>query len=116
MTKKIVFVAVLALSLTAMACGSGSPEDSGQGLHVDSDGVAINGADAVAYFALDGASGAVIGSSEFEFDWMGAIWRFSTQANLETFAADPARYTPRYGGYCSFAMANDDLAGSDPNA
>lgn len=56
---------------------------------------AIRGYDAVAYH-LDGKP--VRGSSEFTHEWNGATWRFASAAHRDLFAADPARYAPRYGG------------------
>jgi hypothetical protein len=116
MTKKIMITAVLVLLSTVLACGSGDPEDSGQGIYVDADGVAVNGADVVAYFTRDEASDALAGSTDYEYEWKGAVWRFATQVNLSAFMAEPDRYVPRYGGYCAYAMAQDDLVGTDPNA
>ena len=31
-----------------------------------------------------------------------AIYRFSSQANRDAFAANPAKYAPAYGGYCAY--------------
>ena len=76
-------------------------------------GVAIEGTDPVAYFT-EGRP--VEGSNEFEYDWMDATWRFSSQANLEGFKADPDKYAPQYGGYCAWAVAQGYTASIDPEA
>ena len=76
-------------------------------------GVAIEGADPVAYF-LEGR--AVAGSSDFTHDWDGAEWHFASAANRDAFAADPDRYAPRYGGYCAWAVSKGSTAGIDPEA
>ena len=65
--------------------------------------LAIDGYDAVAYFT-EGKP--VKGSSEHEFGWRDATWRFSSPANKDRFVADPERYAPQYGGYCAYAVAN----------
>lgn len=75
--------------------------------------VAIRGADPVAYFL---ESRPVEGSAEYAFDWQGATWRFSSEANLDAFRADPERYAPQYGGYCAWAVANGYTASIDPEA
>ena len=75
--------------------------------------VAIRGTDPVAYFSEERP---VEGSRDFAFDWGGATWQFSSQANLETFQADPERYAPQYGGYCAWAVANGYTASTDPEA
>lgn len=76
-------------------------------------GVAIDGYDPVAYFT-DGKP--VKGSKDHEFDWQGATWRFASAEHRDLFAADPEKYAPQYGGYCAYAVANDSLAGIDPEA
>ena len=116
MIKRVVYLIVALSFLTAIACGSGDPEDSGQGIHVDDKTVAINGADVVAYHTIDASSDAVLGSKEYQHDWKGATWQFASEENRDAFAADPERYAPQYGGYCAYAMAQDKLVGTDPNA
>ncbi len=76
-------------------------------------GVAIAGYDPVAYFT-DGR--AVPGSAEFMLKWRGAIWMFSSPSHMEAFEMDPLAYAPQYGGYCSVAIADGQVAGSDPQA
>lgn len=62
------------------------------------DGVAIKGYDPVAYFELDRA---MKGSAEFRFEWLGQEWQFVSARHRDLFAADPIKYVPQYGGYCS---------------
>lgn len=76
-------------------------------------GVAIRGTDPVAYF-VEGRP--VTGRAELTLDWAGATWRFATAANRDTFAADPARYAPAYGGFCAWAVAEGYTAPIDPAA
>ena len=76
-------------------------------------GQAIRGYDAVAYFT-EGKP--VEGKSAFQADWMGASWRFSSQANLELFKAAPESYAPQYGGYCAYAVSKGYTASIDPKA
>jgi hypothetical protein len=76
-------------------------------------GAAIRGTDVVAYFT-DGK--AVAGSPQFTHRWNGAEWRFATAANRDTFAADPEKYTPQYGGFCAWAVSQNYTAPIDPEA
>ncbi len=76
-------------------------------------GAAIEGVDPVAYFA-EGRP--VKGDRAFEHAWMGATWRFASQANRDAFAADPARFAPQYGGYCAWAVSQGYTATIDPEA
>ncbi len=75
--------------------------------------VAIKGYDPVAYFQ-DGKP--VKGSSDHEFEWQGAIWRFATAAHRDAFATEPERYAPQYGGYCAYAISQGRTANIDPEA
>lgn len=79
----------------------------------DAKGVAIRGADPVAYFT-DGAYEA--GSPDHTAQWMGATWRFTSEEHRARFVADPERYAPQYGGYCAYAVANGQTASTDPEA
>ena len=73
--------------------------------------VAVGGADAVAFFNQNAK---VDGSEEFSTEYNGAVWRFSSQENLDMFVADPAAFAPQYGGYCAWAMAQGKMAPGNP--
>lgn len=74
--------------------------------------VAIEGYDPVAYFTENRP---VKGNAKFEFEWKNATWRFSSAENLDLFQNDPERYAPQYGGYCAYAVSQNDTAGIDPD-
>jgi YHS domain-containing protein len=76
-------------------------------------GVAIRGADAVAYHT-EGRP--VAGRAEFTHAWRGPTWRFASAENRDRFAADPERYAPAYGGFCAWAVAQGYTAPIDPAA
>ncbi|MBF9043813.1 YHS domain protein [Rhodobacterales bacterium HKCCE4037] len=78
-----------------------------------SEGIAINGSDAVAYF--DGA-GPVAGDAAHAIDWNGATWHFATAETREAFAAEPDRFAPAFGGYCAYAASRGYLAPTIPEA
>jgi len=72
--------------------------------------VSAGGYDVVSYH-----SGAPVeGRANISTSWQGAQWHFTTQANLDTFLADPEKYAPAYGGYCAWALAKNKLAKGDP--
>ena len=73
--------------------------------------LALGGYDPVAYFQ---AKRPVKGSSNFTLRHLGATWRFSSQANLDKFSADPQAFAPKYGGYCAWAVAQGYTASGDP--
>jgi len=66
------------------------------------DGVALGGTDPVAYF-VDNRP--VQGKARHAFEWNGATWHFATAQNRDSFAAEPDRYAPQYGGFCAWAVA-----------
>jgi len=76
-------------------------------------GVAIRGADPVAFFT---EGDAVTGSAEHALDWGEATWHFASSQNLEAFVNDPEAYAPQYGGYCAFALSRGSIATSVPEA
>ena len=59
-------------------------------------GLAVKGYDVVAYHVL---AKPVKGSKEFEAEWQGVKWRFSSADHLKRFQSDPQKYAPQYGGY-----------------
>ena len=77
------------------------------------DGVAIDGYDAVAYFE-DGK--AVAGSKEHAHTWNGATWHFVSAAHRDAFAKAPETYAPQYGGYCAFGVSRGYAVKVDPTA
>jgi hypothetical protein len=80
-------------------------------VNVSKAGLALDGHDAVAYFS-DGHP--EIGLAQFEMRWNGARWRFTSAAHRDTFAGDPERYAPAFGGYCAFAVSQGYIANGDP--
>ncbi len=79
----------------------------------NTDGIAVHGYDVVGYFT-DGK--AVDGNDAYMTKWRGAMWRFASAENLESFEMNPRAYAPAYGGYCAYAMAKGYVATSVPEA
>ena len=77
------------------------------------DGIAIGGADPVAYFS---AGEYTPGSEEFTHEWEGATWQFSSAENRDLFAAKPEEYAPQYGGFCAYAVSQGGTAPIEPTA
>jgi YHS domain len=75
------------------------------------DKVAIKGYDTVAYFT-EGKP--VRGSTEFEYVWQDARWRFASAQSRDRFATDPDRYAPQYGGFCALGVAKGMKVEIDP--
>jgi YHS domain-containing protein len=110
MTKCSLLVLVV---YTLTSCMTGSSSQAGtQHLNLDSKGVILNGYDPVAYFTKNRA---VKGNPQYQTSYQGAIYYFSSAANLETFKNNPSKYTPQYGGFCANSVANRKRHPGDPN-
>jgi len=76
-------------------------------------GLAIRGADAVAFFT---EADMIMGRADEALLWDGAIWRFASAHNRELFEMNPTAYAPRYGGYCAFDLSRGNLSSTVPEA
>jgi hypothetical protein len=75
-------------------------------------GLALGGFDPVTYFLPQGPQP---GRAGLETLWGGVAWRFSSEANLAAFKANPAAYAPRVGGYDAQAAALGRVVDSRPD-
>jgi YHS domain-containing protein len=74
--------------------------------------LAVQGYDVIAYRTGTPTEG----SSAFTAEYDGATYRFASQANLDTFNTDPARYVPAFGGFCAYGVAKGKKFDVDPTA
>jgi len=68
---------------------------------------AIGGKDTVAYHSKESIEQHKVtkGSKDWVYEWRGASWRFASKESYDKFKADPERYRPAYGGFCSNALS-----------
>ena len=111
-TKFFALFFVAAIAALAGACASIGGGKTAQ-VNVDSKGLALDGYDAVAYFA---DSSPREGKSEFTTEYNGATWQFATTENRDAFSRERAKYAPQYGGYCAWAVGHNYTAKGDPQA
>lgn len=76
-------------------------------------GVAIQGYDAVAYHTQQQA---VKGSRAFTHVWRGATWQFATAEHRDRFAASPESFVPQFGGFCAYGVSRGYAVDIDPQA
>jgi len=110
--RRILAGAAIAAGATAFAgVARAYDENSKADVNVDAKGVALRGYDPVSY-----QTGAhpVMGSGAFTASHEGATYHFASAANRATFAADPARYAPAYGGFCAMGIAMERKLDGDP--
>ena len=74
--------------------------------------LALHDYDPVAYFT-EGQP--VRGSDTLAYVHDGAAYRFSSEAHLDAFRQDPARYVPEYGGFCAYGVAVGKKFDGDPH-
>ncbi|MBO6757800.1 MAG: hypothetical protein JJ902_15810 [Roseibium sp.] len=75
-------------------------------------GLALRGFDPVSYFT---AGAPQSGDVNITAEYNGATYRFTTEANRDTFKSDPAKYAPQYGGFCAFGTAMGFKFDGDPH-
>ncbi|MBV2360039.1 YHS domain protein [Thalassococcus sp. CAU 1522] len=101
------------LAVPPVLIAAGTPVLAMEPETFQTDGIAINGIDPVAYFT-DAAP--VAGSPDHSVDHNGATWRFVSADNAAAFQADPEKYGARFGGYCAYAASLGYLAPTQPEA
>jgi len=74
-------------------------------------GAALDGYDAVSYFA---ESAPMPGRPEFEYYWAGVPWYFANAANRDAFASSPEAYAPMFGGHATMSVARGYLSVGNP--
>jgi YHS domain-containing protein len=74
-------------------------------------GLGAKGYDVVAYFT-DGKP--TMGSERYSAEHGGVTWRFASKDHRDKFAANPEKYAPQYGGFCSWGVAQGKLFDVDP--
>ena len=73
--------------------------------------VVLKGHDPVAYFT-EGKP--VKGDPRISFDWDEGRYYFASTRNRDMFSADPERYAPQFGGYCTGSMSRG-VRGNEAN-
>ncbi|MBT3585522.1 MAG: hypothetical protein HN509_11495 [Halobacteriovoraceae bacterium] len=81
----------------------------------EENGLAIKGYDPVSYFDLASKTDSPKkGKAEFSYKYKTATYQFSSKENMEKFKANPSRFEPQHGGFCSYAMSAGAFADGDP--
>lgn len=115
LTRLLVTVVTLALSLSLVLSSDSAYGRHGsqvQGVWGD-EGPALQGYDPVAYFTMGKA---MKGTEEFNHEWLGANWQFVSAEHRDLFAADPTKYAPQHGGYCSVGATGGGTHRANPES
>ncbi len=110
--KKIIALAVVAIMFLSSLNTYAQSDLRKKQFNLDKAGVALQGYDPVAYFTLNKA---VKGKKDLAVAAEGATYYFSNSQNKDLFRANYAKYEPKYGGWCAYAMgANGEKVEIDP--
>lgn len=99
MKLRTLFTSLVALISISFATSNFAAQEH---VEVDANSVILAGHDAVAYFTQNAA---IEGSAKYTATYNGAIYRFSSASNRNTFKANPTKYAPQYGGFCAYGTA-----------
>ncbi len=101
----------LAISLGGLSTPAQAVKQTGGEYNTLYAGLGAKGYDVVSYFTTGKPTK---GSDRYAADFGGVNWLFSSAENLALFKADPEKYTPQFGGFCSWGVANGRLFDVDP--
>lgn len=93
------FLTLVTLILSMSACAGEPPE---QPIRVDSHGAAMDGYSPVAYFTEGKPR---LGDPAFAASYEGTQYWLANAEELALFQANPSRYVPVHGGWCTLMMA-----------
>lgn len=111
-TKLAITSAILAgLALSATAAMAADEYNVSRGLTAASAPLGLHGVDPVEFIATQNP---VEGSAAYTAVHDGVAYYFATEANMNTFQADPAAYLPQNGGYCTFGVSVGKKFDGDP--
>lgn len=80
-------------------------------VNVDKNGLTIEGYDPVSYFSQEKPTK---GDPTFEATYNGALYRFVSKENRETFEREPAKYAPAFGAFCGYAASINKVSPTNP--
>jgi YHS domain-containing protein len=97
----------LVIALSTLLAGAAIAAEE----HYLKDGVAVAGIDVVAYHTMGKPTA---GTPQFKAEYQGATWHFASAQHRDMFAANPAKYAPAYGGWCSAGASKGKKVATKP--
>jgi YHS domain-containing protein len=104
-------IAAVTLSMGAFSLPAHAVKNTGGEYNTMYAGQGAKGYDVVSYFT---DSKAVMGSDKFVSEFGGVKWQFSSKEHRDLFAANPEKYAPQFGGFCSWGVSVGKLFDVDP--
>ncbi len=100
---RVGWAAAMAVALLAgVAIKAEAVKNTGREYNTLYAGLGAKGYDVVSYFT-DGKP--IAGSPNFTHEYGGVKWQFVSKEHRDLFAANPKRYAPQYGGFCSWGVS-----------
>lgn len=111
--KKPILAALIAAQLVSFASPALAVEENNvsNGLTAAGAPLGLHGVDPVAFVTLGNR---IEGAAKFTAVHDGVAYYFASQENLDAFQADPGRFTPQNGGYCTFGVSVGKKFDGDP--
>lgn len=111
--KKPLFAALIAAQLLTVASPAFAVEENNvsNGLTAAGAPLGLHGVDPVAFVTLGNR---IEGTARFAAVHDDVAYYFTSQENLDAFKANPGRFTPQNGGYCTFGVSVGKKFDGDP--
>lgn len=111
--KKPIIAALMAAQLVSFATPALAVEENNvsNGLTAAGAPLGLHGVDPVAFVTLGNR---IEGTARFAAVHDDVAYYFTSQENLEAFKANPGRFTPQNGGYCTFGVSVGKKFDGDP--
>ncbi|MEO9470508.1 YHS domain-containing (seleno)protein [Parasphingorhabdus sp.] len=112
MFKKVTLATTIALATFVATPAMAADEyNVSSGLTAAAAPLALHGVDTVAFI---NTGNRIEGSAKFAAVHDGVAYYFASQANLDTFQANPAQFLPQNGGFCTFGVSVGKKFDGDP--
>jgi len=112
MFKKVTLATAVAMAAFIAAPAMATDEyNVSSGLTAAAAPLALHGVDTVAFI---NTGNRIEGSAKFAAVHDGVAYYFASQANLNTFLANPAQFLPQNGGFCTFGVSVGKKFDGDP--
>lgn len=111
--KKPILASLIAATLINFATPAFAVEENNvsNGLTAAGAPLGLHGVDPVAFITLGNR---IEGTAKFTAVHDGVAYYFTSQENLDAFQANPGRFTPQNGGYCTFGVSVGKKFDGDP--
>ncbi|MDX1405885.1 MAG: YHS domain-containing (seleno)protein [Woeseiaceae bacterium] len=109
--KNLISILILGLVLTGNGALAADENNTVPGLTAAGAPLGLHGFDPVSFIAIGNRTE---GKATYTAVHDGVAYYFASQANLEKFEKSPRKYTPQFGGFCTFGVSVAKKFDGDP--